>query len=524
MRKEMTMHQERKTLGITIGISGALKPWLKQLEAYGVPPLDRHDVPWPGKWARVTEDGSLFNRIEKWMFKEHGIKLYSQEKAALSNALAHSLVHAGHEVEINNDFNWAPGDYGDVKSCFWGGKRQAWAMLRVMGGAAMKVYNDKGQGVARCLVLPYKDESPILFNAFGYPLTHCSAIYQAVFQNRDEGEHATPITLTVDGDDRKPIHFNEWGLLMGAHQLPLLDSEGMVPHHNFDGSAYYNQTYRRYHLFCEMCYTRLEYVPISAVGSSLYKHSAHLCEECAKGDLSSERWVGVALKMHRRFEGEGDEDNGAHAPKLRYEVPRLPTDDERGHYIDYARVYTTTFMDEATLWQNDLLYGAPNTSKRHLLVLRLSNDGVYSEQLVERFVELVNHYCPERETNLEELRGGVAFAEVMACVQYERLAGRSDILKGMVKTCYEPSNADEVDWIRLAWASKYWDGSRNELSHLFSLTLDTCVNHIADSLRPRWTMESRRRWADSTTERRRSWIYRYIRDGIDELRARQGDE
>jgi hypothetical protein len=505
------MQKPRTTLEYSVHLQPDMEQWLAGLERYGVPAIDEDEPPWPGEWEQVTKEGSLFNRIEKWMFKEHNIKLYSHDKATLSNSLAHALIHKGLEVEVNNDFLWNPGDYGDVKSCFFGGKRQAWPFLHKMGGMAMKVYN-KDKGVARCLMLPYQDGTPILFNSFGYPLTHMLAIYLATFDPQGD-QRFTLLNLSVSEDSRKPIHFNEFGVLM---------ADAQASHYDFDGSQYYNQTYGRYHLFCEMCYTRLVWSPKAAHGNGLHKHSAHLCETCiADRELSGKRWEGVSLVVHEAFEGEGDEDQGrgtASHPRFSMEP------DGRGRNLDMQAIYSSAFLDEAARWQGDLLYGTPDLEKRRSLCNRLVNDGVTVSRLVPTLIDIIRYAAPgENRTELEALRQTIAFSEVLGLVQMARMVGVGSKLTGMVRVCLTPSEATPEGWIRLAYASKHWDGSRTGVRPLLEESLGECMMPFVYEMEMRWSYAERVAWGNLPYENRMEIVYHFVRDGVDNFSGRAQD-
>jgi len=306
---------ERTEVKVATIQGNLLMKFVDAMMSYGVGEFDIYNPPWPGGYDERTEDGVLFTRVERWMHTTYGIKLYSADKSDLSNLLSASIVHPGVSVEMNNDFQWNPGDYGDKKSCFWGGKRQAWPMIYRLGGAAIKLYRN-GKGIARCLVLPYGEDpsKPVLFNAYGMALAHIANLYTVAIRNGDEAPSSMVWAgLSVDGKTNKPVHINDNGGFVIGVSSPKPT--------NLSAAKYYLKRYDKYHLFCERCYHRVS-MESDNVGnvSKDYTHVV-MCRECY-GELrnSTEGFpprylpANVWYTKHRRIEETQPDDNAEPSP------------------------------------------------------------------------------------------------------------------------------------------------------------------------------------------------------------------
>lgn len=306
---------ERTEVKVATIQGNLLMKFVDAMMSYGVGEFNIYNPPWPGGYDERTEDGVLFTRVERWMHTTYGIKLYSADKSDLSNLLSASIVHPGVSVEMNNDFQWNPGDYGDKKSCFWGGKRQAWPMIYRLGGAAIKLYRN-GKGIARCLVLPYGEDpsKPVLFNAYGMALAHIANLYCAAMRVGDEEPmSAAWAGLAVDGKTNKPVHINDNGGIV----IGVSDPEPT----NLSAAKYYLKRYDKYHLFCERCYHRISMESDNT--GSFSKDYTHvvLCRECY-GELrnSTEGFpprylpANVWYTKHRRIEETQPDDNAEPEP------------------------------------------------------------------------------------------------------------------------------------------------------------------------------------------------------------------
>lgn len=450
---------ERTEVKVATIQGNLLMKFVDAMMSYGVGEFDIYNPPWPGGYDERTEDGVLFTRVERWMHTTYGIKLYSADKSDLSNLLSASIVHPGVSVEMNNDFQWNPGDYGDKKSCFWGGKRQAWPMIYRLGGAAIKLYRN-GKGIARCLVLPYGEDpsKPVLFNAYGMALAHIANLYAVAIRNGDEAPSSMVWAgLSVDGKTNKPVHIND----SGGFVIGVSDPKPT----NLSAAKYYLKRYDKYHLFCERCYHRVSME--SDNGGNVSKDYTHvvLCRECY-GELrnSTEGFpprympANVWYTKHRRIEETQPEDNAEPEPEPRTTFS-LPSE-----WTSAATSYDVRLRTNST--RNPAFPAAP----RRFAISSFNSANTALMRVVGNMVALHN----AREAVLSRARG---YGAVIDPTQNEALA-----LFVLMSSPSIPSRVAGLafravwDWpisaadnVISAWLSTIWDGSFDLLETVIPL-------------------------------------------------------
>lgn len=300
----MQVNREAATLTGTVVYMTAYAEWLEQVKTITGVEIEMGDMPWPDKLAEVSEKGKLFKRIEDWLYKDKGVKLYSQDRQMLSNNLYKSLVFPGLVCSVDNRFDWQPGDFADGKSCFWGGKRQAWFFLNKLGGAAFKASRD-GKGVGRCLMLPYAGdpECPIMFNAYGMALPLLTITYAALYAPADSGTIRSAL-LSVDGKVNKPVHINDsGGYVVGA-------TDGEVVATDLNAQEYFDHDREDYYTYCELCYNQLDLNNGVRDHRGRGDHYAYICQDCydnrqtfkdmRKGYDAGPRYRNVILMVYAR--------------------------------------------------------------------------------------------------------------------------------------------------------------------------------------------------------------------------------
>ncbi len=434
--------------------------------SYGVPEYDDNDPPWGGEYAERTDNGALFTRVEKWMYETHKIKLYSTEKSDLSNMLSRSIIHPGIDIEVNNDFQWNPGDFGDKKSCFWGGKRQAWAMIYKLGGAAVKLYRG-GKGIARCLILPYGEDptKPVLFNSYGMSLMGVTSLYAWASVNGDGEVPFAWAGLSVDGHTNLPVHINDsGGYVIGVEDPKPTD---------ISAQAYYMRRYNKYHLFCEKCYNRVSMESDNAPKSSSSYTTVTLCRECndelrKTGNPPRYEPANAWYTIHRRIEETQPEDNAPPPDVLPGQSPIVDLARGRGWErmtSEWEQIYNTpTAYTASTTWTyqrptrrlthwHDMerpVLNEPNTALRYHL-RNTSEDEVWSyieERARSAGTPITSAYTP----TLDE---GVALA--LLFLRFNLDLARQAAL-AMTRWSANPTNT-----VITYWLGYVWDGSSGAL-------------------------------------------------------------
>lgn len=450
----------RTTITKPILLGGELDKFQEALHAYGVPEYDVFSPPWEGGYEERTDKGVLFTRVEKWMYETHKIKLYFTEKSDLSNMLARSIIHPGIDIEVNNDFQWNPGDYGDKKSCFWGGKRQAWPMIYKLGGAAVKLYRG-GKGIARCLILPYGEDptKPVLFNSYGMSLGGVASVYAWASVN-GEGEVEVPFDwagLSVDGHTNLPVHINDnGGYVVGVEDPKPTD---------ISAQAYYMRRYNKYHLFCEKCYCRVSMEPDNAPRTSNSYTTVTLCRECYEALRTTTYPPRYApdnawYTIHRRIEDTQPEDNAPPPDKSMYErmVGELEQTYTTPNFVSYPSItYTAPTSFSSTRrtparW-HDMerpVFNTPNVALRNHL-RNASPVEVWNyicDQTQAAGMPLANSYTPTFDE-------GVALA--LLFLRFN-LALARQAATAMIRWSDQPANT-----VITYWLGYVWDGEAGRL-------------------------------------------------------------
>lgn len=147
-------------------ISSVLSDW------YGI------KVPADFNWSKnMARGGRINRRLSKMAHDEFGIKIPAAVLEEMGNIYEKYYVpDSTFFFNFSGNFNWERGDFGDPRSCFFGGSRNR-HILRFSGAYAAQFHRQKDvkSGFARawCLDTP---EGTLVFNAYGMDLNRISGI------------------------------------------------------------------------------------------------------------------------------------------------------------------------------------------------------------------------------------------------------------------------------------------------------------------------------------------------------------
>jgi hypothetical protein len=124
------------------------------------------------EWIKVkgVYAGTLPKRIAKF-YARNGIRLPNDLLGKIGSIANADLVSQSiYGLDIDFNFEWDPGDYGDEGSCYWGCRTDAKQLIRDSDGCAIRVYvkNDYNnwEGYGRCWALPINETDIVIFNAY----------------------------------------------------------------------------------------------------------------------------------------------------------------------------------------------------------------------------------------------------------------------------------------------------------------------------------------------------------------------
>ena len=122
-------------------------------------------------WVITRGDiaGTFPKRLAKICKRQWGIVLDSKILGKIGNiAQKHTLYNREYFIEFSRDFNWTPGEFGDEGSCFFGVYKYQRTRIKLLGGYAMKVYNEDESPLGRAWILPYDKmgNNFLVFNSY----------------------------------------------------------------------------------------------------------------------------------------------------------------------------------------------------------------------------------------------------------------------------------------------------------------------------------------------------------------------
>jgi len=127
--------------------------------------------------ARISPDwviskgefaGTFPKRLAKICKQQWGIVLSSDILGKVGEIARKYTLNREYFVEFSRDFNWTPGEFGDGDSCFFGVYKYQRTRIKLLGGYAMKVYNEDQSPLGRAWVLPYdkNERNFLVFNSY----------------------------------------------------------------------------------------------------------------------------------------------------------------------------------------------------------------------------------------------------------------------------------------------------------------------------------------------------------------------
>lgn len=130
---------------------------LRALKARGLTKKYTKVLPYKFDYEWVNKEGKLSSRIEKFLYKDYGVKLENTEKERLGQLSRLATANQGSTYYAGlRPINWKAGDYGDRGSCFWGGSRSNKTSIKKAGGKGFVLHNPENpnEKLSRALVTP----------------------------------------------------------------------------------------------------------------------------------------------------------------------------------------------------------------------------------------------------------------------------------------------------------------------------------------------------------------------------------
>ena len=112
--------------------------------------------------------GTFPKRLAKICKQRWGITLDNKILGKVGNIAQKFTLNRTYFVEFSRDFNWTPGEFGDKNSCFFGVSSYQRTRIKLLGGYAMKVYNEDESPLGRAWILPYdkNERNFLVFNSY----------------------------------------------------------------------------------------------------------------------------------------------------------------------------------------------------------------------------------------------------------------------------------------------------------------------------------------------------------------------
>lgn len=116
-----------------------------------------------------TYQGTMPKRIAKKFKRDYNIVLPStivEQIGTVARANMSEVVR--HTCDITDVIDWDDGEFGDSDSCWWGGNSGARDVLTKHGGLALRFYENNGEGIGRCWLVPNAPQAgmAVIFNSY----------------------------------------------------------------------------------------------------------------------------------------------------------------------------------------------------------------------------------------------------------------------------------------------------------------------------------------------------------------------
>jgi hypothetical protein len=271
---------------------------------------------WEWVWVLPSGEyrGTMPKRVAQYYYKAHSLKVPSGLLSEIGNiARAHSADPVLYDFEIVDSFDWYAGQFGDVSSCFWGGRSGAREMIANNGGRAIRFYQSGTQiGMARAWLVPVQAVH-ILFN--GYGLAGNATLKIARIFADWRGEVYKHIELTNSGSDGGTLFINGGkGYVIGA--VDLIDAydsydfqwddvntvlcascDDLTHEDNVttgpDGLSYCNSCFSELFAYCDICHRdrwrdEMNYIDTDDVCDACRDRHYTMCDGCEEDHHNSQ--------------------------------------------------------------------------------------------------------------------------------------------------------------------------------------------------------------------------------------------
>jgi len=125
---------------------------------------------------RISPDWVVSKGEFTGTFPKRFAKICKQWKITLDNRILGDIGNIARKYTLNREYfiefsknlNWTPGEFGDKNSCFFGIYKYQRTKIKLLGGYAMKVYDESQSPLGRAWVLPYdeKEKNFLVFNSY----------------------------------------------------------------------------------------------------------------------------------------------------------------------------------------------------------------------------------------------------------------------------------------------------------------------------------------------------------------------
>lgn len=170
---------------------------------------------WEWVWlvtGKAQYVGTFPKRISKYYYTTRSLKVPNSVMSEVGNlARTHSSESITYHFDFVTDLNWQAGDFGDGRSCFWGGRESAREMIKDAGGFAIRFFEDD-KGVARAWIIP-SDNVYYVFNGYGHQTVKIARIFSTFL-----GLSYKKVSLSNHGGTSSTLYINTGrGYAIGEH-------------------------------------------------------------------------------------------------------------------------------------------------------------------------------------------------------------------------------------------------------------------------------------------------------------------
>lgn len=163
-----------------------------------------------------VEGTSMTKRVRAWLYKNFNVQL-NEDAGQRIGEICGDAKGFTCEVDVTNDFDWNEGDFGDMGSCFFGGREYQSARCETLPrlyASALRFYR-KGSGIGRCWIVPVPARltqgkpAYLLLNYYGVNVTptRVCAVMENILHNQFQGTWtAKPVDATFYVDTRMYVN------------------------------------------------------------------------------------------------------------------------------------------------------------------------------------------------------------------------------------------------------------------------------------------------------------------------------